>query len=394
VTDTATEETTTAQDEGPSLEFRTQRFVLHTLLDKASKVVPSGDMMPVLKNFHLEASDGRLAVMATDLELSILVEAQLVEASTAGAVMLPARKLLEIVNAAAEDELRMTVVGSDCHIECGSAKWDLKLSATPDQYPPLPERDVEFDDVDRHFFLEALNGVKGAVGKVTARPDLQVLDIRGGKITASDGQRAQQVIMQDEQGEFWWPEDLPCQIPSGAVPELIRLLKSTEAEEIGVTTTTDHLIFRIGQDVFTMAALELDYPDIEALLISRAIGNELDLTVDREELEHAIARVRVTSDTESAAMLITLEENSMSVTTRDKMQNKASEYLNVRWEHPRLEVAVSHIALAEMLSMTDSPSCVFLFDASDTKTRRSPVLFKNERQLGIISQMRAEWTAD
>ena len=52
--------------------FTAKRLILAALVDKAISVVPTRDVMPVLKHFLVQVAPGRLQMAATDLELSVL----------------------------------------------------------------------------------------------------------------------------------------------------------------------------------------------------------------------------------------------------------------------------------------------------------------------------------
>lgn len=375
-------------DDDVVMQVSAEKFVLQSMFDKASKVVPNKNLMPVLKNFYVEASAGRLRVASTDLELSLVVNAQLVQVDSSGTVVLPSRKVLEIMSAGADELCSISVEGTQCTIQIGKARWALTLMQDASAYPPLPEiDDVELVPVERVEFLEALSMVYKAAGRTTARQNLMLLNVEGGKITGTDGARCQQVLMPS------WPTDLLMQIPIGAVDELIRLLRSTEAEQIEVGASEDHLIFMIGQDMFVANVVLMEFPDIEQQLIVPALANDQELVCDREELMDVVRRVRITTDPQTSAIQMQMDEDVLTLRSADKYQNVAEETMDCRWEHPAKSIAVNHTFLMDMLDMADAKSCAFFLSGTDTMSKPSPLLLRDDSKemVGIVSQMRQDW---
>ena len=89
-------------DKGLSLS--TKKLVFEQTCNKSATVIPSRETLPVLKNFLFEAVDGTLKVVATDLELSVIASSQIVSIEREGRVIFPARKMLDILREASEDD--------------------------------------------------------------------------------------------------------------------------------------------------------------------------------------------------------------------------------------------------------------------------------------------------
>src|SRR5207244_8303440 len=77
-------------DEAPEPEapqvtkFEIKKFVLQALLEKAITVVPTRDVMPVLKCFQFVVDPQRLRVIASDCELSLIASTPMVAVSHPG----------------------------------------------------------------------------------------------------------------------------------------------------------------------------------------------------------------------------------------------------------------------------------------------------------------------
>lgn len=381
------EEAAAMDESHADLAFETKKFMLQALLEKAASVLPSRDVMAVLKNFQLSVEPGKLTVVATDLELSVVCSSQMVKVQRPGIAVFPGKKLLDIVKEAEDGQLVLDVKDGTATITVGKTTWDIKLM-DGSEYPELPEtEDVEFHPVDRAKFLGALSAVRYAAATETVRPSLMMIDITDGKVRAADGVRLQQATLGDK-----FPIDI--QIPIMAVDDIVKLLRTTEAPKIEVGDDENFIVFRVAGDVFICNKLNAAFPDVDDQILKPALANDQELHVDRQELLSAIKRVRINADPETSAVVLALSEDMLIVQAKDKFGNTAVEPISVKWDSGSREVAFNHTHLAEMLQMADVKSCHFKLGA-DGKTRKSPILFQDEAtgQIGVLNQIRLDFVS-
>lgn len=377
-----------AFDTESDLRIQTKKFVLQALFEKSSSVVPSKDIMPVLKNFQIEAKPGQIRVLATDLELSVVSYTEMVQVARPGTAVLPAKKILEILRDAEDEEMVIDIREGVAYIEAGRTKWTLKLQ-NGDDYPPLPDiADIELHAIDRGKLLSSIGSVRHAAATETTRPSLMMIDVADGKMTACDGVRFQQTLLEEN-----FPLDF--QIPVGAVDDLVKLLRMTDLDSIGIGESDFHLVFKVGQDVFIASKLMAQFPDVEQLLLKPALRNDAVLQLDTDDLKAAVKRVKINSDPETSAIILELSENLVTVKSQDKFGNASSEDVPADWSQAEREIVVNHKFLMDMLSMYDGKSAKFKLGV-DTKSRKSPILLEDDttQTKGIIQQMRSDWTVD
>jgi DNA polymerase-3 subunit beta len=378
-------ETHTDAAEGVVLAFETKKFTLDGLLSKAANVIPSRDLMPMLKNFLVAVDDKFLKVAATDIELSVIAQTGMVKADTLGRAVFPAKKLQDIVREAPDGEIRVEVEVVDeaftATITAGKATWRLRL-LNVDDYPDLPNADeATFQKVSKAKFASALKQVRQAASSDTMRASLMLVDINEGRMRASDGVRFQQVKM---------PFPMNMQVPINAVDDLVKVLSLSESAEFEVSDTDNHLLFRINDDLFIAQKLTVDFPDVDDVLLKPALTNEDVLHVDRMELIKAIRRVRITADEETSAVVLTLEPERITVSSKEKNGSMSSESLDCTWkgENGRI-LAFNHGHLLDMLNMASAKSCEFRL-GKDLKTRPSALLLVDDEagMQGVLNQMR------
>lgn len=367
-----------------NIRFTIQTFILRLLLEKAATVVPSRDSaMPVLKNFQFQVTPGLLRVIASDSELSMIATTEIVDVQSGGVAVFPAKKMLDIVRESTDTEVRIQVAGKAASIAIGRTTWNLRLEGGED-YPAMPEiTEVTFATVDRVGFATALHAVRYAACRDPNRASLMMIDVKQGRMTGCDGARLQQATT------VAFPFDF--QIPIGAVDDLLKLLRSTDLNDIQVGESEHRLIFRFGADVLIVNKLMARFPNMDAQLLRPALANRHELHVERDDLIRAIKRVRVTADSETSAIALILGSGTLTVSAKDKFYNDASETIDAQWSGPARTLVVNHVFLTDLIGKHTGATLHF-FLGDDTKTRKSPVMLREDTDtVGVIQQMLGDW---
>lgn len=369
------------------MKIRTKRFALQALLEKAAGVVPTKESVPILKNFLVEASSApRLSVAATDLELCVVASTVMVQVDEPGRALFPAQRILSVLREAGDDDLVLSVADQKAMLQVGKTVWNLSLQ-DDSEYPELPDsQNAQMFEVNKAGFLNALKSVRYAAATEVSRLNLMVIDIREGKVRASDGVRFQQI----ELPEF----PLSIMIPIAAIDDLVKALQVNNSATIEIGETESHLIFRIGGDNFVARKLNVDYPDMEESLLKPALMNDQKLHVDKNAFIQAVKQVRITADPDTYAVSLHLVPASptagarLIVSSKDKYDSRAETELDVSWQGPERTVVVNHAHLMQMLSMATANSCTFYLGPD--KKRPTPILLKDldSGMTGILSQTR------
>ena len=100
-------------------------------------IVERKNTIPILANVLIEATDGKVRLLATDLEVGLRSTC---EASVAqgGALTLPAKKLFEIVKALPDTDVRIEQDGTS--VKVAADRFESKMQTLPrEDFPTLPE---------------------------------------------------------------------------------------------------------------------------------------------------------------------------------------------------------------------------------------------------------------
>lgn len=364
--------------------FEIDRDVLLHLLEKAIGVVPTRDMVPVLTNFQFVVKEGELKVIASSLEMSIVVSTTQIETKVPGVEVFPARTLLNIVReAGAGSKIFFEVTSLGAVIVAGGFSIEVKLPNGSD-FPALdPVQDVEFYELSRVDFLNAVSSVKYALPTrdFGGQDSLRMINVKNGKFTVYDGSRLQQVRINNFKFNM--------KLPAASINTLIKVLSNYDQETLQLGELTNHLVFKLDNCLFYMNKLETAYPNVEQLWLRPALANDQALIIDKSELVKAIKQVKIAADSDSNAIALMLHGDSIEIRAKDS-NNAAKVIIPGRWEGKPRNLVVNYIHLIEMLRAYNPAECKFML-GEDTKQRLAPVMLKDDdtQAIATIPQMLA-----
>lgn len=143
-------------------------------LNIVSRAVGTRTTLPVLSNVLLQTDNGRLRLVATNLEMSITawIGASVEED---GAITVPARTLNDLVNTLSPErvDLEVAVRTNALHLVCGATTANIK-GIDAYEFPPIPEptEDDFVLAIPAAEFKEAINMVAFAAARDDSRPIL------------------------------------------------------------------------------------------------------------------------------------------------------------------------------------------------------------------------------
>lgn len=385
-----------------SLSFGAPVAQLRTVFARAAAVAPSKEVVPGTAHALLEAipmsktqlAHVRLTASDGDQTVSVVFDSG-VYVKTPGSVLLPPKRVLDILKLAPADKVSVDVVGDTALIRSGRARWSVQtpVGDVVDLGRLADLSLVRMTEVQVQPFLKALKAARVAASTSNARVSLMQVMIKDSTITACDGGRLHKAEIPD------FDPFLSTTIPLRAVDEVIRAMNETSEPSLSVGSTDKFLVFRIGSDSIVAQRLILPFPDIQELFLRPQVANQLKLVVDRLELLHAVQRVRINSDPDIALVTLStvrgpLGRNDwiLEVKSRDRAGNTAQETLDCQWSGKAKEAAFNHHHLTDLLSVCTS-EFLTLRMSDDTRSTRSPLLVEDTEAgfEGVVQQVTQHW---
>jgi DNA polymerase III sliding clamp (beta) subunit (PCNA family) len=385
------------------LSIRGTKQTLVRLFERAAALLPAKEVIAGTQFALFEAIDAEdstvshVRITASDGEQTISMVSDLPIVSMSGKVLLPAKRVHDILRLCPDSIIKIEVVGTACTIRAGRAQWTVAMP-TGNTLPPVPDvTGMTYHSVPRVPFLKALSATRRAVGQVF-RAALMQAEVVGGAMTTCDGAR---VHRQRIEG---MPEDLQFTIPIKVMDELSKFLRDNDDEHFEVGVADGHLGFRVGEHSLIANRLYLKFPVVENLLLEPALSNGHTLIVEMKDLKEAIPRVRINADQEYAAVFLMLMPGKkdaegkptfqLAIRARDPQANAAQEIIDCQFTGPAAtrELCFNHKMLMDLLEAYETDLARFKI-GDDTKTQKNP-LFVEDKQTGFtgtLQQMRSDW---
>lgn len=354
------------------------RDSLNRLVTRAVSIVPTSSTSPGAQNFLISVDNERVKITSTDEKVTYhtFSDAMSVEKFE---FQVPAKKFHSIVRSAYLGEVSFDVSDSQIKIFSGTASWELH-TINGVAFPKTPAIKGKAVKVDREQLMSTINAISGTVARDVTRPYLRMISVKDKKATACDGVRFQQVPI---------AVDLDFQIPLHAIPHLVKLLSSVKDDFVNVRCGPDAVSFETLDGTVKLVSRNLTtrYPDVTQMMLRPALENKAKLRVDRLELINAVSRVRLTEDDDTKAVGLKLDENCLTVTSRDKNLNVSYDTIAAEWVGKNRTLVVNSSHLLELLKSCSDETCAFYL-GEDTRSRKSLVLLKSESgAVGLLPQM-------
>lgn len=388
------------------MEFVISKDMASALFSKAAGSIPNKDITPILKNFLISVKDGRIRVMATDMELGALADSALTGIIREGIAAAPANKLLEMISTAQDGNMVFRLEGSTLTVlsvfvpksetkeEQFKTKWTVHCM-DPETYPEFPVYEQTQEVlVECKKFVSGLDRISFAAAADELKVNLMAVYINENKMFAADGHRACRVTFQSDLKELL--------IPASAVKLIVKLLKGAGVDKVGVVKTQYHLLFKVGADIYHARQIEQTFPDVEKRVFvpTDAYGDLLAIE-DREELKKAILRSRITSEDESRLLTFKIDQVPMDpkqlvpvyLQSRNNIDETCVESLSclwsgntafersVNWEYLQdvLNVLVDKKVLVRMGEEKGNVKTMYRIDEGDFSAIILPVRAKREK---------------
>lgn len=189
------------------MEFRIERTAFAEAVGWAGRALPTRTPVPVLGGLLLAADASRLTVSGFDFEAAARIEVD-AETGSAGEVLVPGRRLLDICRVLPDGPVRCALEGARFTVEAGGTEFGMSTLPRA-EYPALPSQPSAYGTVDAAAFATAVGQVAVAAGRDETLPVLTGVQLRldGDSMTLAASDRYRYAVRRLE----WKPE--------GAVPD-------------------------------------------------------------------------------------------------------------------------------------------------------------------------------
>ena len=324
-------------------------------LQAVQNIVSTRTTLPVLSNVLLRAEGDRLDLVGTDLDVTIStsVEAQ---GERAGAVTLPAKKLLGIVKELPTPQIELEVDEKNmCRIVSGSAYYKIHGLAA-EEFPAFPT----FAE-NRKITLpqDKLKGLLRKTGFAISTDESRFvlngifMSLKEHKVTlvATDGRR---LALAEEEVDVPASSQGECIVPSKAINELTRLLGIQNDVEIRFTDNQAAFTLTNEKGLSTIIITKLidgNYPNFRQVIPGEARER---ITLVREEVLQALRRAEIMTSEKSNSVKLNFTKNKLEISANTPDVGEARESLAVNYKGEDMAIAFNPVYMMDPLRNLDN----------------------------------------
>lgn len=319
-----------------SMKFKITSSKLASALRVVQGIVAGKAAVQIIQNVMLEAKDGTLSLLTTDLEITMRTVVPC-EVALEGATTLPVKQLVDIVAKLDEGPVEIEVDENDRAV-LKSGRFIARISGLDVvDFPNLPPESQTFEYVIPQIVLSSmLKRTSYAVSKDETRRTLRgvLMAFKEGKLTmvATDGRR---LAMIDHEVDFPQTSEQEIVLPPKVITELLKTLSSDG--EARIQAENNRIIIRLGDTTIWSKLMADVYPNYKIVIPKNLLN---PIAVDRMLLLKTLERVKViaTGDTSSVKFSFSDGELTVSSNIRSSEAGESKESFPVKYEGEPIEI--------------------------------------------------------
>jgi len=348
-------------------------------------IVERKNTIPILANVLIEAADGSVSLLATDLDVALRSRCD-ATVSKPGTLTLPAKKLFEIVNALPDTDIRIEADKGGKSVTVAADRFESKLQTLPaSEFPTPPKESGELEaslpgaalkrmishtrfaitSEDTRYFL---NGAQ-----LVMRPDSL-------SMVATDGHRLALVTVHEPSGAAAPSEVL---LPRKTLNEVARLIDG--GAPIEFSQGENHIFFKAEGRLLISRKIDANFPAYERVIPKT---NDKQIEFDRDRLASAVRRVRLLSNERSKAVKFSIAPDQVEITSSTPELGEAHEVLPVQYSGPALQICFNADYVDNFLNVVETEGVLLEFKDEMSQAVMKPISAEGYEYTYVIMPMR------
>jgi DNA polymerase III subunit beta len=312
-------------------------------------IVEKRHTLPILSNVLLEKKDGRLDLIATDLEIQISTSCEATgSAKEDQSLTVSARKLQDILRSLPDDaEVVLDAQANRVQLRAGKSRFNLQTLPAAD-FPMLGDAGAPLAQVQltQKSLRELLSLAQFAMAQQDIRYYLNgmlvVLEGEEIKVVATDGHRLSYASGKTEHTL----EKREVILPRKAVLELSRLLADND-EPVNIQIYAGQVRFRFGSVDMVTKLIDGKFPDYTRVIPT---NYQKHIVLSRTLLLQSLQRAAILSNEKFRGVRWMLTANALRISCTNNEQEEAQEELEVDYSGDALDVGFNITYLLDVLN--------------------------------------------
>lgn len=319
-------------------------------LQTVSGAVARHGPLPVLSNVLIRKAAGSITLIGCDIETQIQARADVGSGLESAETTVNARKLLDILRAAPDGEVVLSLANRKLTVHAGKSRFNLQTIDARD-FPTITAQAFASS-----FTLPA-SALKGMLAKVQFA--MAVADVRyylNGVLLSCNGTTLRAVAT-DGHRLALCESQLPAAVvttdaivPRKAITELVRLLPDSD-DPVRVDLADRYIKVSFGTVEMLCKLVEGKFPDYQRVIPK---GNDKIVDIERQVLLDALSRASILSNDKFNGVRLILAPGVLKITAANADDEEANEELEIGYSGARLEIGFNVTYLLDVLSALSS----------------------------------------
>ena len=356
------------------MQFVIKRDALLKSLTLAQGIIEKKNTLPILSNVLLDAKNGKLSIIATDLDLVFYDELSEVEISKEGSTTTSATILYDILRKISGNSDIKFDLKSENKLNLVTDNSDFNLLCLPiDNFPNFTD-DFTTDDIsfNKSKLLSLLNKTKISISNDDTRHYLNGIYLHLTESqnrtyltgVATDSHRLSSSSIEIDKDKIFHSIILPKK----TVFQLCNLLIDTN-EKILIQTSESKVQFKIGKSKLTSKVIDGKFPDYKKVVPT---GNDKTLTVASSDFVQAIERVITVSLDRKEGVKLNLEKDNIKFSVNSTNSGDGNEVVKSNFTGEEMTISFNSKYLTDIASEVEDKNLKI-----NLKDPMSPVLIED-----------------
>jgi DNA polymerase-3 subunit beta len=359
---------------GGIMEFKILKEPFLKALQKVQGIVEKKNTMPILSNVLIEAADGAIWILATDLEVGIKTSHPATVISE-GKITVSAKKLYEIIKELSDEELTFSTRENDwVELRSGKAQFNI-VGLSSDEFPYFPRINEENlirvscsllnDMIEKTAYAichdETKYNLNGVFMKAVEESGKNIL-----RMVATDGHRLA-VVEREFSGQVCQELKSGAIFPKKGIFELKKMTEDAD-EDLLMTFQDNSAILKKGDTIVVMRLVDGEFPDYSRVI---PVSNDLQIIIEKESFLRALKRIAILSSEKFKGVKFSFTPDKLEISSSNPEIGDAKEELDTVYSGTLLETRFNARYIIDVLSVLKEDSVQILL-----KSEMSPAIIK------------------
>lgn len=341
------------------MQFKIKKELFLSHLQSLLGIIPARTTYPILQNILLDVQSNQLFLSATDLDTYFQKELPVssdVTIQMEGKIILPGRRLFEIIREVPEDMISISTTDNNTLIASGRSRFTMP-GLDPQEYPEAPQLPSETTfKIPITTLLDGYENTAFAVSRDESRPAMCgiFLEIKNSQLqmVATDGHRLALIKKSGDTAQYLGGLNVKSIISI----KVLSLLSNDGSEILEVSLDSGKIGFVLKNNKIISRLIEGPYPDYERVIPTT---NPNLLTVDRETLASALRRVSLFAHPMTKAVKFSLESQRIVLNAATPETGEATDSIDCSYNGDGIEIGYNAGYLLEVLKHIETPNVIF-----------------------------------